>query len=378
MRRIAVVTGTRAEWGLLAPVCDAIRSRTDLILELCAGGAHLLSQSSGAAPTIAEVEAFRHQRLHRFSMQFDGESGRSADALALGRGVTQCATIFANIAPDIVVVLGDRIEAFAAASAASIAGIRVAHIHGGDRAEGVADEAMRHAITKLAHIHFPASEESAWRIERMGENPRSIHLVGSPAIDALASIPVATDAEHRACGSPDYIFLMHPVGRSNEAEEVDARVVLEALCARGRVLALSPNSDPGRDGIARAIAVQSSRGDRVCGMAYLSRAQFVGLLQHPRVQAIVGNSSAGLIECAALRVRAINLGSRQNGRERAGNVIELPLATTDAALAALDSLPTMMPNGKHPFGDGGAAPRIAELLAHCDFSQHPCTKRNMY
>jgi hypothetical protein len=111
----------------------------------------------------------------------------------------------------------------------------------------------------------------------MGENPRSIHLVGSPAIDALASIPVATDAEHRACGSPDYIFLMHPVGRSNEAEEVDARVVLEALCARGRVLALSPNSDPGRDGIARAIAVQSSRGDRVCGMASLSRAQFVGL-----------------------------------------------------------------------------------------------------
>ena len=157
MRRIAVVTGTRAEWGLLAPVCDAIRSRTDLILELCAGGAHLLSQSSGAAPTIAEVEAFRHQRLHRFSMQFDGESGRSADALALGRGVTQCATIFANIAPDIVVVLGDRIEAFAAASAASIAGIRVAHIHGFE-----SERQCGFSSTRATNVSVSLGKLNAW------------------------------------------------------------------------------------------------------------------------------------------------------------------------------------------------------------------------
>ena len=193
-RKVAVVTGTRAEWGLLSPVCDAIIARGDLALEVCAGGAHLLDPPRtsdpiyghlpGFEPTIIWVESCGHHP-HRFEMQRAGETGRPADAAALGRGVSALAEHFARLAPDIVVVLGDRIEAFAAASAASIGGIRVAHIHGGDRAEGVADEAMRHAITKLSHIHFAASAESAARIARLGEDAARIHLVGSPAVDGL-------------------------------------------------------------------------------------------------------------------------------------------------------------------------------------------------
>ena len=381
MRRIAVVTGTRAEWGLLSPVCDAIAARGDLSLEICAGGAHLLAPAGGqGAPTIEEVESCGH-RVHRFEMQRAGESGRAADAAALGRGVAAFAELLARVAPDAVVVLGDRIEAFAAASAASIAGVRVAHIHGGDRAEGVADEAMRHAITKLAHLHFPASAGSAERIVRLGEDPARIHLVGSPAVDGLASIAPASDDAHASLGAPDFVFLMHPVGRADGDEERESRAVLDLLATRGRVLALAPNSDPGREGVARAIAaVAASAPDRVRAVAHLPRERFIALLRHPAVRAIVGNSSAGLIECAALAVRAIDIGDRQGGRERADNARHVASGDGfgETLACELDAIGSWRPTGRHPYLAGGASARIAEILSNCDPAVHGLRKRNAY
>ncbi len=377
-RKIAVVTGTRAEWGLLSPVCDAIVARRDLALEVCAGGAHLLEPADGGDPTVTLVEASGHA-VHRFAMQQEGKTGRDADAAALGAGVSKLAEIFARLAPDIVVVLGDRIEAFAAASAASIGGIRVAHIHGGDRAEGIADEAMRHAITKLSHIHLAASAQSAERIARLGEDDARIHLVGSPAVDGLDALPALSDQRHSELGAPDFVFLTHPVGRADSDEEQDALRVLEALVARGRVTALAPNSDPGRDGIARAIRTMSSRpADRVRALSNLGRTEFIGLLKHPGIRAIVGNSSAGLIECAALGVRAVNIGPRQGGRERADNVRDV--ATGDGAALAreLDALGGWIPSGLHPYLAGGASDKIAAVLATCDLSRHGLAKRNTF
>jgi UDP-hydrolysing UDP-N-acetyl-D-glucosamine 2-epimerase len=377
-RKIAVVTGTRAEWGLLSPVCDAIVARRDLALEVCAGGAHLLDPADGGDPTVALVETRGHS-VHRFAMQREGETGRAADAAALGVGVSELASIFARLAPDIVVVLGDRIEAFAAASAAAIGGIRVAHIHGGDRAEGIADEAMRHAITKLSHIHFAASAQSAERIARLGEDDARIHLVGSPAVDGLDALAAMSGQRHDELGAPDFVFLMHPVGRTDSDEEQDALRVLEALVARGRVTALAPNSDPGRDGIARAIRTMSERmPDRVRALSNLRRTEFIGLLKHPSIRAIVGNSSAGLIECAALGVRAVNIGSRQGGRERADNVRDV-VAGDGAALAReLDALGAWRPSGSHPYLAGGASDKIAEVLGTCDLSRHCLAKRNTF
>lgn len=375
-RKVAVVTGTRAEWGLLEPVCDAIAARGDLALELCAGGAHLLEPADGGEPTIALVEASGH-RVHRFEMQRKGATGRAADAAALGLGVSQLASRFERLAPDIVVLLGDRIEAFAAASAASIGGIRVAHIHGGDRAEGVADEAMRHAITKLAHIHLAASAESAERIARLGEDEARIHLVGSPAVDGLDSLPVMSDQRHAELGSPDFVFLMHPVGRNDTDEEREALAVLEVVAARGRVTAIEPNSDPGREGTARAIRAASGRGI-VRAFSNLPRADFIGLLKHPAVRALVGNSSAGLIECAALGVRAINIGSRQAGRERADNVRDVESGDRAALARELDAIEAWKPSGTHPYLSGGASVRIAGILATCDFSRHALSKRNTF
>ncbi len=370
MRRIAVVTGTRAEWGILKPVCMAIRARNELSLHVVAGGAHLLAP----ARTIDEVRAFA-PGLVEFPMQIAGEFGRAADARALGRGVTALAEVFAVLVPDVVLVLGDRIEAFAAAAAASVGGVRVAHIHGGDRAEGVADESMRHAITKLAHIHFPASAESAQRILSLGEQPETIHLVGSPSVDGLESIAPMDDEQFAQLGSPEFVFLMHPCARRDEVEYAEASMVLDAALARGTVLALSPNSDPGRAGIARAIA---ERCDRLRVAEHLRREQFVALLKRREVRALVGNSSAGIIEASALGTRVLDIGRRQRGRERAANVVGCAVAEPSALMTAFTALEGAPPRTSHPYGQDGASGRIAAMLAGFDPSRHPIAKLNAF
>lgn len=366
-RHVCVVTGSRAEFGLLRPVMESIRSHVQLRLSVIAAGAHLLPPTR----TIEEVQAEFDVALI-VPMQEGGETGRFADAVALGRGVERLARAFDDLRPDYVLVLGDRIEAFAAAAAASIGGIRVAHMHGGDRAEGIADESVRHAITKLAHIHLPATEASAERIIAMGEHEQTVHIVGSPAIDDLARFGPLTDDEFVDCGSPQIVFLMHPVGRPDDEEEHDAARVLEASQRVGRTCALDPNHDSGRAGIVRAI-----ESAEICRHAHLPRRRFVGLLRRAKV--LVGNSSAGLIEAAALGLWCVNIGPRQGGRERPGNVIDVLEPDSPALEQALrDALEGGPSRGRHPYGDGRAGARTATILATLNFDHHPLRKRNTY
>ena len=274
---------------------------------------------------------------------------------------------------DVVLVLGDRIEAFAAAAAAAIGGVRVAHIHGGDRAEGIADEAMRHAISKLAHLHLTATPRSTERLIAMGEDALRTHLVGSPAIDGLADIPPLDDETYAELGSPEVVVLLHPTGDRHELEVDRARMLLGACGRESRVLALHPNHDPGRDGILEAVRERSD----ITSRAHLPRDTFIGLLQ--RVRMIAGNSSAALIECAALRVRAVNVGSRQAGREKPPNVINCPEWHDIAINRAVDRglMEPVLPF-RHPYGDGHAGSRIAEVLATFDPDNHALAKRNTY
>lgn len=391
MRRVAVVTGTRAEWGLLEPIASAACGRDDLELVILAGGAHLVplrtSNLSGDSdgPTIGEVDAWARERgvtVRRFEMQRAGETGRFADAAALGRGITRLTELLRESDPDFLVVLGDRIEVLAAASAAAVAGIRVAHVHGGDRAEGIADEAIRHAVSKLAHIHFAASPSSAARLLRLGEDAARVHLVGSPAIDGLTEIKsdsVGASASDERDDAARFVFLMHPVGRDDADEERDARIVLEQLGRRGRTLILLPNLDPGRDGIVRAIeAVAAAPDGNFKVLGHLTRRNFLSLVRRPEVVALVGNSSAGLIECAALGVRAVNVGPRQNGRERADNVRDVAEPSQQSLAVALDELEHWRPSGRHPFGDGSPASRIAEILGTVELARCPIRKRNAF
>jgi UDP-hydrolysing UDP-N-acetyl-D-glucosamine 2-epimerase len=370
---IAVVTGSRAEFGLLRPVMKAIAARPELDLLVIAAGSHLVPPGR----TLRDVKAdFNIADL--IPMQVAGRDGRSDDAEAVGRGIQKFARSFARLNPAWVLVLGDRIEAFAAGAAASIAGIPLAHIHGGDRAEGVADEAMRHAITKLAHLHFPATPASAERIVRMGERPEHVHAVGSPAIDGLAAIAPATDAEFAEIGSPDTLFLMHPVGRTMDEEHAAASAVFAALkAANRRVTALYPNLDAGRTGIVKAI----EESGVALTLQHLPRDRFAALLKRLSREGgvLVGNSSAGLIEAAAMHVRVVNVGPRQAGRERAGNVVDAASETVSAVRDALESaLRIDAAKLSHPYGDGNAGERIAEILARTGPSRQIVRKRCTY
>ena len=360
-RRVAVVTGSRAEFGLLRPVMPAIARHPQRELHVIPAGSHL----------IPPAETFREVRkafpvTDSIPMQKVGPASRLDDAESTGRGISRFARSFTAWRPDWVVVLGDRIEAFAAAAAASIGGLAVAHIHGGDRAEGIADEAMRHAITKLAHLHLAATAQSAERIRRMGEPEGSVHVVGSPAVDGLDAIDPLDDTSWAELGSPGAVVLLHPIGRHAEEEEA-AAAVLEGVRAAldARHLALTPNADPGREGIVRAIETATARGDaRSAG--HMPRARFVALLKRLAETrgVLVGNSSAGLIEAAVLGVPAVNIGARQAGRERAGNVVDIPRETPDAVAAGVTAaLALDARSAPHPYGDGRAGERIAAILA---------------
>lgn len=357
-RRVLVVTGTRAEFGLLAPVMHAIRRHERLELLVIAAGAHMILP----AETYREVKA-AFPVADIVPMQVAGRTGRFEDAEALGRGVARFARCFERLAPDVVLVLGDRIEAFAAASAASVGGVVLAHVHGGDRAEGVADEAMRHAITKLAHVHFAATPASAERLARMGERASCVHVTGSPAIDGLAGIAPATGAELDALGNPTCVLLLHPIGRSPEAEEASAAEIIAGLSGE-RVLALHPNFDPGRDGIVRAI-----RGAGLRDVDHLPRDRFLAVLRAfaGAGGVLVGNSSAALIEGAALGVRAVDVGPRQGGRERCANVVHLDRESAPGVRDAVAAARRLDLSGLvHPYGDGRAGERIAAVLAGID------------
>ena len=365
LRRIAVVTGTRAEYGLLKPVMHAVRERTDLELLVIAAGSHLVQP----ARTYYEIKQ-EFDVVDSIPMQTVGRVGRWHDVESTGKGISRFARSFERLRPDVVVVLGDRIEAFAAASAASIGGLPVAHLHGGDLAEGVADEAMRHAITKLAHIHFPATETSAARILRMGEPKSRVHVVGSPAIDGLSSIPAMDDEQAQELGDPKALLLMHPIGRPDEQEEAVASSALEAIGERA-TLCLMPNLDPGRVGIVRAIESASAQTHvRVC--EHLKREAFVGLLKRLAHNGgfLIGNSSAGLIEAGAVSAATVNIGARQSGRERGTNVVDAQGETTGAIADAIGrAMELDRSTITHPFGDGQTGVRVAEILAGVNLAE---------
>ncbi len=354
LRTIAVVTGTRAEYGLLLPVIRAIDEHSKLALRLVVTGTHL---------TTCSIEDIAFPVAAKVAMQKRGQVGRAHDAAALGRGVTGLAGVFAKMKPEVVAVFGDRVEAFAAASAASVSGIRVAHLHGGDRAEGVADEAMRHAITKLAHLHFPATAQSRRRILRMGEHADVVFNVGSSAIDGLREIVPADDA-------PRVIVLQHPVGDDDATERQRMANTLRAT-ARFSRLVLAPNHDPGRVGILQAICEA-----KVKAAGHLPRDRFVSLLKSADV--IVGNSSAGLIEAAACRVPCVNLGSRQNGREKPNSVIDAPHTQRGIATAIKAAMQLDRRRFRHPYGRGDTGRRVADLLARLRLKNIPLRKQNRY
>ncbi|MBI5866011.1 MAG: UDP-N-acetylglucosamine 2-epimerase (hydrolyzing) [Planctomycetes bacterium] len=360
-KRVAVVTGTRAEYGLLQSVLGAIESNPALDLQLVVTGMHLLPRFG---LTRREIERDGRRIAALIPMQ-RGDDRPLDQADGLARGVRGMAAYFERAQTDIVLVLGDRVEALAAALAVSATGRVLAHIHGGDVAPGDIDDAIRHAITKLAHVHFPASADAARRIIRMGEQRERVIVAGAPGLDRLRELL----SERPPRREPLALVVQHPCGRGKAVERRTMAAILDAVSAAGlRRCIVYPNSDRGCDGVIEAIelhaACRRSATNAECVIhKSLPRDEFLRLLLRCRV--LIGNSSAGLIEAPLAGTPVVNVGDRQSGRLAGGKGVlhcgEAP-ATLKRTLTAALRL-RLRPGGRSPYGDGRAGARIAQALA---------------
>ena len=369
-RRICFVTGTRAEFGLMEGVLRRIRKDERFKLQLVATGMHL-DRSRGYSLNLLQSYGWRFDRVIPWATS---SSSPRATAASTGRAMAGLANALAFLRSDIVLVTGDRAEAFAAASAGYIGGHLVAHIHGGDRAFGLIDDSLRHAITKLAHIHFPATAQSAHRIAKLGEDPWRIFRAGSPGLDGIRdrAAPVSElRIEFRGPLPQKFALLvLHPQTADDAEEAKIAQGVLQAILATGfpGVVIVYPNNDPGSVGIARTW--DNVRSPKVILRHNLTRDLFLGLMREAAV--LVGNSSSGIIEAASFGTPVIDIGSRQFGRERGGNVIhvEEPGKELRAALARIwrKGNPRRFP-ARNIYGGSGAIEKICDTLASIDLDR---------
>lgn len=361
-RRVCFVTGTRAESGLMESTLRAIQKCPSLELQIVATGVHT-HQSRGNT-----VEEFRRGGWDvDYVVNWRDSSAQGVIARETGRVSSELVGAFEAMKTDIVLVVGDRVEAFAAASAAHLSGRVVAHVHGGDRAMGQADDSLRHAITKLAHLHFPATDQSARRLYRLGEDLKRMVVVGAPGIDGIRS-GAASVSELKLVGL-DYpakgftLLLLHPTEASNDAERDRTRSLIEVLSEKGqnRIVALMPNNDPGAKGISEGL-IEGILHGHIELFTHVSRRLFLGLMRDCRL--MVGNSSAGIIEAGSFATPVVNIGPRQQGRECGSNVFHAKWTTRSIGRAiSLASSYRKTRKTDNPYDRGGAARRIAAVLA---------------
>ncbi len=359
-RRVAVVTGSRAEYGVLCSTLSAISCHPKLGLQLAVTGMHLVRKFGH---TVDDIVA-DGRRIDACVPMQTGTGERLDQAVGLSRGVSGLAKFFEQAHTDIVVVLGDRIEAMAGALAGVTTGRIVAHIHGGDVAVGDLDEGLRHAITKLAHLHLAATKDAARRIARMGERPEFVFNVGAPGLDRLTALlsDPAAPIEKEPCQA---LVVFHPSGRPAAREKRTMAAILRAVRKRGlTATVVYPNSDAGHTGIIEAIKLAKRKHPgRLRVERSLARDEYLRELAASRV--LVGNSSSGIIEAALAGTPAVNVGDRQAGRQRSGSsVIDCGEGGAEIA-AALNRALTKRPRHgvRTCYGDGRAGQRIAEILA---------------
>lgn len=363
--RLVAVTGSRADFGLYQCVLDELAADPGFAVALAVTGMHLAPEFG---LTVREVEASRHPIAARIETLLASDSA-AAVAKAIGLGTIGFADAWTRERPDMVMVLGDRFEMFAAAQAAFIMRIPIAHLYGGDVTEGAFDDALRHAISKMASLHFPSTEDAARRLIRMGEPPERVFAVGSPGLDHLFRTPrLDRDAFAASLGFAlrprNLLVTFHPVTLDPVPSATQLDELLAALDGLGPDVGLIvtlPNADTeGRALIERLRAFAAGR-DNVTLHASLGQQRYLSALTH--CDAIVGNSSSGLYEAPSLGIPTVNIGDRQKGRLRAASVIDCPPARgaiTDAIAHAL----TLDCRGTvNPYGDGRTARRIREALA---------------
>jgi len=375
-RRVLYLSGTRADFGLMLPTLRRLHATPEIALELVVTGMHL---SPRYGLTVQEVEASGLPISARIPAEVDD------DSVGMGRGAAQVmagmAAVLAERRPDVLLLLGDRAEMLAGAFAAVLAGVPLFHLCGGERS-GTVDDSMRHAISKLAHVHLVATEASRERLLRMGEEASRIHVVGTPGLVELESMATWTreDAARRFeldPSEPIAAVLFHPVVQDAELAGTQCRALLQAVRDEGlQAICLLPNADTGNSRIRAEI-------DRFCADApgfravtHLARSDYVSLVA--TADLLIGNSSSGIIEAATFGTPVVNVGDRQRDREGNSNVINV--AADESAIRAAIRRARGLPREQrgNVYGDGRTDVRVAALLTSIALDDVLLKKSNTY
>lgn len=371
MRNICIVTGTRAEYGLLRWVMQGIKDDPELTLQVIATGMHL-SPEFGLTYQAIEQDGFKIDRKVEMLTSSDTPVGI---AKSMGLGLIGFADTLSELQPDLIVVLGDRFEIFAAVSAALVARIPVAHVHGGETTEGAFDEAFRHSITKMSHLHFVAAEAYRKRVIQLGEQPGCVFLVGGLGIDNIKRLPLLDRAAlenslNFKFGTKNLLITFHPVTLEVATAEDQMTELLAALAELNdtQLIFTMPNADT--DGRTMIKMVEQFVQQHSNARAYTSLGQLRYLSCIAQVDGVLGNSSSGIAEVPSFKKGTINIGERQRGRLQAASIIncEPSCSSITAALTQLYStdFQSNLQNIVNPYGEGGASEKVVGIIKNAD------------
>jgi GDP/UDP-N,N'-diacetylbacillosamine 2-epimerase (hydrolysing) len=372
--KVCVVTGTRAEYGLLYWLMKEIQVDSDFELQIIATGMHL-SPEFGLTYRQIEKDGFKIDKKIEMLLSSDTPIGISK---SMGLGMIGFAEAYSELKPDIVVLLGDRFEIFSAASAAMIARIPIVHLHGGETTEGAFDEAIRHSITKMSHLHFTATEEYRRRVIQLGESPDRVFNVGGVGIDNIRKLKLMSreeleDSINFKLGPKNILVTFHSVSLERATAGNQFQNLLNALdeLQDTKFIFTKPNADTEGRLITKMIDDYVSRNCHKA-IAFISLGQLLYLSALKFVDACVGNSSSGLAEAPTFKIGTINIGDRQRGRLKAGSVIDCE-PNKESILTAIKKLyskefKSKLKNVKNPYGEGGAAEKIKKILKNVDIT----------
>lgn len=377
MRRILYLTGTRADFGLMESTLRAIHVHPALELQLAVTGMHLDAQYG---QTVREIEATGLPIAARIPSDV-GSRTPAGMARAIGQTLLGITAALEQARPDVLLLLGDRGEMLAGAIAALHLGVVVAHLHGGERS-GTVDEPVRHAISKLAHWHFAATAQSRERLVRMGEAPSNVWVTGAPSLDGLVQLGERPrhDVLHALGLDPQaryVLVLFHPVVQEQADAYAQTQALAQALHASAggrRIVWLAPNADAGSAAILRGRA--DAGAEDIVAITHLPRAAYVAALRHADL--LAGNSSSGIIEAASFGTPVVNIGQRQNARERNANTRDCGTGREEIAAALQAALGAGRVPAANVYGDGAAGGRIVQRLAEEPITPGLLHKVNQY
>ena len=380
-RKICVVTGTRAEYGLLRWLMDGINKSTKLDLQIVATGMHL-SPEFGLTYQEIENDGFKIDRKIEMLVSSDSANGI---VKSMGLGMIGFTDTLTELKPDLIVVLGDRYEIFTAVAAAMIFRTPVAHLHGGEATEGVIDESIRHSITKMSHLHFVAAEEYKKRVIQLGEQPDNVFLVGGLGIDNIIKLNLLERKDFEKSidfklGIKNLLITFHPVTLEKNTSEKQMNEILMALkeLKNTHLIFTMPNADTDGRIIFKMIEDFVNNHPHAKSFTSLGQLRYLSCIKH--VDGVIGNSSSGLAEVPTFKKGTINIGDRQRGRIKAESVIDCK-PTTKSISDAIKKLYSLefqqkLNTVKNPYGSGGASEAIVKILEN--FSLENILKKFFY